>query len=301
MTSIDIDAPPERVWALVMDPDRLEEWVTIHRGCGHDDGAPRGLRDGADAAPARGELQGALGARRLRQVPHHAEWHGRGPARSHAETEYRLTPTVDGGTRFDYRNVFTAPLGPLGAGGQPRAGGGLPRREADASLRKLKKLAEARLSNFSNFRTSFDGNAGLWCVINTMADFLDEKKREIEARMKELRPSWTSSTVSRRPRPRSTAWRRSRSAPAPRRAARAARPRRRPPASGPRRRGRPRGSGTRSKQALELVRTRPGITIPEIAEAMGIQQNYLYRVLPALQKDGLVRKEGRGWHPREAA
>ena len=49
------------------------------------------------------------------------------------------------------------------------------------------------------------------------------------------------------------------------------------------------------------MRTRPGITIPEIAEAMGIQQNYLYRVLPSLQKDGLVRKEGRGWHPREAA
>ena len=73
------------------------------------------------------------------------------------------------------------------------------------------------------------------------------------------------------------------------------------PGRGPRRRGRPRGSGTRSKQALELVRTRPGITIPEIAEAMGIQQNYLYRVLPALQKDGLVRKQGRGWHPREAA
>jgi hypothetical protein len=24
-------------------------------------------------------------------------------------------------------------------------------------------------------------------------------------------------------------------------------------------------------------------------------------VLPGLQKDGLVRKEGRGWHPLEAA
>jgi len=136
-----------------------------------------------------------------------------------------------------------------------------------------------------------------------MADFLDEKKREIDARLKELRPlveefhrleaaaaaldgvaggSGRAATT--------TPARRGR-----RRAASAA------PASGPRRRGRPRGSGTRSKQALELVRTRPGITIPEIAEAMGIQQNYLYRVLPALQKDGLVRKEGRGWHPREAA
>jgi DNA-binding IscR family transcriptional regulator len=38
-----------------------------------------------------------------------------------------------------------------------------------------------------------------------------------------------------------------------------------------------------------------------MAEAMGIKQNYLYRVLPGLQKDGLVRKEGRGWHPQAAA
>ncbi|HET6505235.1 MAG TPA: hypothetical protein VFG42_00480 [Baekduia sp.] len=67
------------------------------------------------------------------------------------------------------------------------------------------------------------------------------------------------------------------------------------------RRGRPRGSGTRGKQALELVRATPGITIPEIAEQMGIQQNYLYRVLPGLQKEGLIRKEGRGWHAMDAA
>ena len=71
----------------------------------------------------------------------HAEWHGRGPARSHAETEYRLT-AVDGGTRFDYRNEFTAPLGPLGRVASRALVGGLPRREADASLRKLKALAE---------------------------------------------------------------------------------------------------------------------------------------------------------------
>jgi DNA-binding HxlR family transcriptional regulator len=33
---------------------------------------------------------------------------------------------------------------------------------------------------------------------------------------------------------------------------------------------------------------------------MGIKQNYLYRVLPGLEQDGLVRKEGRGWHPKAA-
>jgi hypothetical protein len=135
-----------------------------------------------------------------------------------------------------------------------------------------------------------------------MADFLEEKKREIDARLKELRPlvdeyhrleaaaaalqGVGGATNSRS------------SAPAARRTGRR---RSSGTGTGTGRRGRPRGSGTRSKQALELVRSRPGITIPEIAEAIGIQQNYLYRVLPALQKDGLVRKEGRGWHPREAA
>jgi CRP-like cAMP-binding protein len=67
------------------------------------------------------------------------------------------------------------------------------------------------------------------------------------------------------------------------------------------RRGRPRGSGTRSKQALEIVRARPGVTIAELADSMKIKQNYLYRVLPALAKDGLVSKKGRGWHAKDAA
>ena len=42
-------------------------------------------------------------------------------------------------------------------------------------------------------------------------------------------------------------------------------------------------------------------TIAELADAMKIKQNYLYRVLPALAKDGLVSKKGRGWHPKDAA
>ncbi|HEU4656403.1 MAG TPA: winged helix-turn-helix domain-containing protein [Capillimicrobium sp.] len=67
------------------------------------------------------------------------------------------------------------------------------------------------------------------------------------------------------------------------------------------RRGRPRGTGTRAKEALALVQENPGITIPELAERMGIKQNYLYRVLPGLEQDGLVTKEGRGWHPKVAA
>ena len=136
-----------------------------------------------------------------------------------------------------------------------------------------------------------------------MPDFLEEKKREIHARLKELRPlvdefHRLEAAVAALEGVGGTTNSSRASAPARRTRRRSAGTSR---GTGTGRRGRPRGSGTRSKQALELVRTRPGITIPEIAESIGIQQNYLYRVLPALQKDGLVRKEGRGWHPREAA
>lgn len=68
---------------------------------------------------------------------------------------------------------------------------------------------------------------------------------------------------------------------------------------GPRGPSRPRGSGrggnTRANQTLELVRNNPGITIPEIAKAMGIGPNYLYRVVPKLASDGAVRREADGW------
>jgi len=62
-------------------------------------------------------------------------------------------------------------------------------------------------------------------------------------------------------------------------------------------RGRPRGTGKRAQQALELVRARPGITIRELADAMGIHANYLYRVMPTLESEGQVKKRDRGWHP----
>jgi CRP-like cAMP-binding protein len=67
-----------------------------------------------------------------------------------------------------------------------------------------------------------------------------------------------------------------------------------------RRPGRPRGrrgGNTRSNQALELVIAQPGITIPQLAEALKIQPNYLYRVMPKLVSDGQIRRDGQGWFP----
>jgi hypothetical protein len=132
-----------------------------------------------------------------------------------------------------------------------------------------------------------------------MADFLEDKKREINARLKELRPlvdEYTRLEAAAQALEGVTSNGTSTSAPRRRRTTRRA-----SGSSGTGRRGRPRGSGTRSKQALELVRAKPGITIPELADAMGIKQNYLYRVLPGLAQEGLVRKQGRGWHPKKAA
>jgi ParB/RepB/Spo0J family partition protein len=55
-------------------------------------------------------------------------------------------------------------------------------------------------------------------------------------------------------------------------------------------------SKQRRGRILELLAEHPGITIPELAEAMAIKQNWFYRFLPALVDEGLVRKDGRGWH-----
>jgi Winged helix-turn-helix DNA-binding len=77
-----------------------------------------------------------------------------------------------------------------------------------------------------------------------------------------------------------------------------------PPARRTRRPGRPRGrngGNTRSNQALELVRNQPGITIPQIAESLKIEPNYLYRIMPKLTSDGLVTRDGQGWHAAATA
>jgi hypothetical protein len=90
-----------------------------------------------------------------------------------------------------------------------------------------------------------------------VADFLDEKRKEIQARLKELRPlvdefhrleaaERALSGVEAKP---------AAAAPAPTR-------RRRSAGSSNGRRGRPRGSGTRAAQALQLVGANPASPSP---------------------------------------
>ncbi len=168
-----------------------------------------------------------------------------------------------------------------------------------------------------------------------MTDFLDEKRREITERLHELKPlvdefsrleaaaaalagavgsaaSDAGHAVVRRRgpgRPRGSARRRAATAtartapeatvavdePAKAKAPKAKAARKPAARPGKRRAGRRKGSGTRAAQALSLVQGQPGITTPELAAKMGIATNYLYRVLPGLEKDGKIRKDGRGW------
>jgi hypothetical protein len=151
-----------------------------------------------------------------------------------------------------------------------------------------------------------------------VTDFLDDKRREITDRLRELKPavdehnrleaaaaalanvrggSSSAAAAPRRRGPGRPPGSRTRA-----KAATAAKPTRKkarkPGRPATRRRaGRRKGSGTRAAQALSFVKGQPGITIPELAAKMGIKQNYLYRVLPGLQQEGKVSKRGRGWHP----
>ncbi len=129
-----------------------------------------------------------------------------------------------------------------------------------------------------------------------MPDFLEEKRKEISARLKELRPlvdEYARLEAAEQALSGVGVGGNGRRAGSPAPSA-PKRTRRAKSSSGTGRRGRPRGSGTRAIQALELVKARPGITIPELAEAMGIKQNYLYRVMPGLAEEGKVASQAVG-------
>jgi carbon monoxide dehydrogenase subunit G len=135
-TSIRIAAPPQEVWDVVMDAERLSDWVTIHRGLGD-----HGTDHMEQTLHLRGVNFHVTWDLVERDEPHLAVWEGRGPARSRAHTAYRIT-AVDGGSRFDYENEFKAPFGPLGAVASRALVGGVPEREATTSLQRLKAIVE---------------------------------------------------------------------------------------------------------------------------------------------------------------
>lgn len=140
--TIDIDASPERVYDLVMNPRRLEDWVTIHAGLKD---APGGeLRKGSELVQSL-----KLAGRRFdvhwevvqAEKPRRVVWEGKGPVHSRAKVVYDIDPDGDGKTCFSYMNEYSMPGGPLG-----RIAAGVLRhtaeRESERTLEELKRIME---------------------------------------------------------------------------------------------------------------------------------------------------------------
>jgi carbon monoxide dehydrogenase subunit G len=139
--TIEIDAPPERVYEVVMDPRHLKDWVSIHESL--DEAPPGELKQGAELVQTL-----KLAGRRFHvhwkvvedDCPTRVVWEGQGPVHSHAKVVYQFERN-EGGTRFSYMNQYDLPGGALGrlAG---RSVSGIARKEADRTLQRLKNLIE---------------------------------------------------------------------------------------------------------------------------------------------------------------
>ncbi len=140
--TIDIDAPREQVFDTMLDPARLNEWVTIHRRVDDADGGRP--REGYEMEPTLC-LRGVNFKVRWKlthfEPGRSATWEGRGPAHSYARTAYKLSDR-GAGTHFEYENEFKPPGGFLGKAASRVLVGGQPKKEATQSLRQLKKLLE---------------------------------------------------------------------------------------------------------------------------------------------------------------
>jgi uncharacterized membrane protein len=140
--SIDIEAPIERVWEVVMDPELLGDWVTIHDSVSE---VPAGdLKKGSRFKQAM-KLKGVPLKVRWEVVeckaPEQATWNGEAAAGAKAQIVYALSEK-DGVTIFDYQNEFELPAGKVGKLAAKAFNAMSGDREAKKSLKNLKELIE---------------------------------------------------------------------------------------------------------------------------------------------------------------
>lgn len=139
---IDIAASAQDIYAVVMDPHRLKEWVTIHQS----------LKDAPKGALKKGSTLTQylkLAGRSFKvewtvsenDPAKRVVWDGKGPLRSKAKVIYDMSDNAGDKTHFTYLNQYELPGGPLGkmAGPAVRKVTG---KELDASLERLRKLVE---------------------------------------------------------------------------------------------------------------------------------------------------------------
>jgi carbon monoxide dehydrogenase subunit G len=139
--STKIAAPPKRLYDVIMDPQQLEDWVTIHHNL--EDAPPSPLKKGSKLTQCL-----KLAGKRFKvdwtvvenEPCERVTWEGRGPVASRARVEYRFERNGEG-TDFFYLNEYDLPGGPLGRfAGKTVAR--LTQKELDGSLQRLKSLVE---------------------------------------------------------------------------------------------------------------------------------------------------------------
>ena len=142
--SIELPAPPEEVFDLLLDVDRLGDWVAAHRAIVEDPEGP--LAEGSTFIQklrlAGVSFKVGWEVTRLER-PRLVEWRGNGPGGSDARVCYSLAAN-GGGTRFDYVNEFRLPGGRLAQVAGRAVGEGRARHEARESLERLQRLLADR-------------------------------------------------------------------------------------------------------------------------------------------------------------
>lgn len=139
--TVAINATPEALYEIVMDPRCLERWVSIHQYLQDE---PKGqLRKGSTLTQCL-KLAGRGFKVRWTVVENdrakRVVWEGKGPVRSKAKVIYGFEPDGEG-TEFSYTNEYELPGGAIG-----RMAGPVVKKvtsgELDESLRRLKALVE---------------------------------------------------------------------------------------------------------------------------------------------------------------
>lgn len=107
--SIDIDAPPERVWALMRDVERWHEWTPSITSITRLDDGP--LRPGSRVRIRQPKLPAAVWEVTRLDEQRGFDWISRGPG-ARVTARHDLVP-VDGGSRVTLSLRYDGPLGGL--------------------------------------------------------------------------------------------------------------------------------------------------------------------------------------------
>jgi carbon monoxide dehydrogenase subunit G len=134
-SSVEVSAPPERVWEVISDLSTCDEWLVIH--VGFPDGAPETLEEGTrykQTVTLLGLSQDVSWTVDEVDPPRRLALKGKGPAGVKLRAAYRLEPAGDG-TRVAYDGEFGGlALRPFGGKVESEA-----KKAGDRSLANLRE------------------------------------------------------------------------------------------------------------------------------------------------------------------